>query len=81
MKLADISIRKPVSVTVGVILILLFGLIGFFRIPVQLTPNIDKGRITVRTRWPGASAHEVERELVDEQEEYLRSLAKITFTF
>jgi hydrophobic/amphiphilic exporter-1 (mainly G- bacteria), HAE1 family len=39
MKLVDISIKKPVTVTVGAILLILFGFISLFRIPIQLTPN------------------------------------------
>ena len=41
MKLVDISIKKPVTVTVGAILLLLFGLLALVRIPIQLTPNVD----------------------------------------
>ena len=74
MSLTQGAIRKPVSVTVCVILVLLFGLLGLFRIPIQLTPNIDKAQVTVRTRWPGASPQEVEREIIDVQEEYLKNV-------
>ena len=41
MKLVDTAIKKPVTVTVGVILLVLFGFISLFRIPIQLTPNVD----------------------------------------
>ena len=47
MQLVATSIRKPVSVTVGVLLIALFGMISFYRIPIQLTPTVDRPRITV----------------------------------
>ncbi len=74
MMLTEVSIRKPVSVAVGVILVLLFGVIAFLEIPIQLTPNIDKARITVQTRWGGVSPKEIEREIVEEQEDYLKSV-------
>ena len=74
MKLVDTAIKKPVSVTVGVILVLLFGLVSLFRIPIQLTPNVDLPEISVETVWRGASPLEIEREIVDVQEEELKNL-------
>lgn len=74
MKLVDTAIKKPVTVTVGVILVLLFGLVSLFRIPIQLTPNVDLPEISVRTVWQGASPLEIEREIVDVQEEELKNL-------
>jgi HAE1 family hydrophobic/amphiphilic exporter-1 len=74
MKLIEQSIRFPVSTAVGVILLVLFGTISLFRLPVQLTPNVEEAEITVITVWPGASPQEVEREIVLEQEDQLKSL-------
>lgn len=74
MKLIDWSIKYPVTVTVGVLLVTLFGIVGLLQIPIQLTPTIDRPKITVDTRWFGASPKEVEREIVQEQEEQLKSV-------
>ena len=74
MKLVELSIKKPVTVTVGVILLVLFGLLSLFRIPIQLTPNVDKPEISVETVWRGASPLEVEREIVDVQEDELKNV-------
>ncbi len=74
MKLIESSIRLPVSTAVGVILLVLFGALALTRIPVQLTPNVEEPVVTVSTFWPGASPQEIEREIVDEQEEQLKSL-------
>ena len=74
MKLVDASIKRPVSVVVGVLFVALFGLISFYRIPVQLTPDVDRPVVNVSTFWPGASPEEVEQEIVQRQEEQLKSL-------
>jgi len=74
VKIVSSAVRFPVSTAVGVIFIVLFGALSLFRIPVQLTPSVDEPRITVRTAWPGASPMEIEREIIDEQEEQLKSL-------
>ena len=72
--LVEYAIRYPVSVTVGVLFIVLFGIVALLSIPVQLTPNVEKPEITVETQWPGASPEEVEREITDEQEEQLKNV-------
>ena len=74
MRLVDTAIKRPVSVIVGVLFVALFGLISLFRIPVQLTPDVDRPIITVSTVWPGASPEEVEQEIVQRQEEQLKSV-------
>jgi HAE1 family hydrophobic/amphiphilic exporter-1 len=67
-------VQNPVKVTVGVILILLFGILAMFRMPMQLTPEVEIPTLTIETVWPGASPQEVEQEIVQEQEEQLKSV-------
>jgi len=67
-------IDRPVTVGVGVILLLLFGLIALFKIPIQLTPEVIKPEITVETFWRGASPREIEREVTERQEEQLKAI-------
>ncbi len=71
-------ILNPVKVAVGVILIVLFGAISAFRMPMQLAPDVTRPVVTVRTSWPGVSPQEVEKEIVNEQEEQLKSIAGLT---
>ena len=74
MKLVEQSLKYGVTVAVGVILILMFGIIALLRIPVQLTPEISQPELSIRTTWPGASPEEIEREIIDEQEQHLKSI-------
>jgi len=62
---------------VGVILLTLFGMLSLFRLPIQLTPDVDKPEITVTTTWEGASPQEVEREIIEEQEDKLKSIQSL----
>jgi hydrophobic/amphiphilic exporter-1 (mainly G- bacteria), HAE1 family len=74
MQLIESIIHNPVKVTVGVLLVVLFGLVALDRMPMQLTPEVQRPTISVETSWPGASPQEVEREVVLEQEEQLKSV-------
>ena len=74
MDLIRIAISKPVAVTVGVFLTILFGVLSVTQIPVQLTPIVDSTVITVQTFWEGASPQEVEQEIVEKQEDKLKGI-------
>jgi len=78
MNLVASFIRNPVKVSVGVLLVALFGTIALLRMPMQLTPEVQTPTLTIETRWPGASPQEVEREIVQEQEEQLKSVEGVT---
>ena len=75
MNAIKFSIEKPVTVIVGVILVILFGLIGLSRMPYQLSPTVIEPEITVTTSWPGATPYEVEREIIEEQEKVLKGVS------
>lgn len=74
MNLIAFAVQNPVKVVVAVFLLVLFGIIAYLSTPVQLTPDVVEPEITVSTVWPGASAQEVEREIIEEQEEQLKSV-------
>ena len=74
MSLIDSSIRYPVSVIVGVLIAVMGGYIALTYVPIQLTPDVDRPVINVTTSWPGASPEEIEKDIVDQQEEYLKSV-------
>ena len=59
---------------VAVLIICLFGLLAILRVPIQMIPDLDVRIVTVITQWPGASPQDVEKEIVIEQEEYLRRI-------
>jgi HAE1 family hydrophobic/amphiphilic exporter-1 len=77
MDLIRWSMNRPVSVAVGVLLIVMFGLIGFGAIPIQLTPTVDRPIITVNTSWPGRSPQEIVDEITKEQEERLKNVKNL----
>jgi hydrophobic/amphiphilic exporter-1 (mainly G- bacteria), HAE1 family len=78
MSLVDAFVRNPVKVSVGVLLVALFGVIALMRMPLQLTPEVQTPTITITTVWPGASPKEVEQELIVEQEEQLKGVEGAT---
>ena len=74
MNLFEVFIRNPVKVSVGVLIIVLFGAISLVTMPKQLIPAVENPILSVETRWPGASPQEIEREIAQEQEEQLAAI-------
>ena len=74
MSLINSSIRFPVTVIVGVLIVVIGGYLALSRVPVQLTPEVERPIINVSTTWVGASPGEIEKEIIEQQEEYLKSV-------
>ena len=79
MGIIEFCLKKPVLVAVAVTFLLLAGIWALFSIPIQLTPDVETPKVTVRTYWPGASPYEVEREIVKKQEEFLNKIPTFYF--
>jgi hydrophobic/amphiphilic exporter-1 (mainly G- bacteria), HAE1 family len=75
MDLIKLSVRQPVTVLVGVILVMMAGLVALDRVPIQLTPTVEDTVVSVTTRWEDASPNEIEEEIVDKQEEKLQGVS------
>lgn len=69
-----IALSNPVAVAVACILLVIFGAMSLSRLPVQMTPSIDRPTISISTGWRGAAPSEVEAEIVEPQEAQLRDV-------
>lgn len=74
MNLIRLSILRPIAVIAAVLMVVMFGIVALQTIPIQLTPDVRKPIIQIQTLWPGAAPAEVEREIVNRQEEVLKGL-------
>jgi HAE1 family hydrophobic/amphiphilic exporter-1 len=78
MGIIRFAIHNPVKVAVGVLLLLLFGAVSLYTIPVQLTPNVSTPIISIETQWTGTTPEEIEREIIEEQEDVLKGVNGLT---
>ncbi|MCA9167920.1 MAG: efflux RND transporter permease subunit [Planctomycetales bacterium] len=74
MHLIHAIVHNPVKVAVGVLLMALFGIVAMLTMPMQLTPEVQTPTISIRTAWRGASPQEIEREIIQPQEEQLKGV-------
>ena len=73
----EAGIRRGTILTVSVLIICVLGIVAALRIPVQMIPDLDVRTISVITGWPGATPQDVEKEILIEQERYLRTLPNL----
>ncbi|MCB1809494.1 MAG: efflux RND transporter permease subunit, partial [Candidatus Competibacteraceae bacterium] len=74
MNLIRSAIDRPIAVIAAVLMIVMFGVLALRTIPVQLAPDVRSPIITIKTSWFGAAPAEVEREIVNRQEDALKGL-------
>jgi HAE1 family hydrophobic/amphiphilic exporter-1 len=60
MKIIDISIRRRVTIAMFTVAIVLFGVVSFLRLKVNLLPDLTYPTLTVRTEYAGAAPAEIE---------------------
>lgn len=70
-------VRRGTLLTVIVLIVSVMGILAAFRVPVQMIPDLEVRAITVETRWPGATPQDVEKEILIEQEDYLRTIPNL----
>jgi multidrug efflux pump len=75
VKLSDTAIRRPVLTTMMSAALILFGAIGYFRLPVREFPDVDAPIVSVTTVLPGANPRVMESTVTDILEEELSTIA------
>ncbi|MEG0157620.1 MAG: efflux RND transporter permease subunit, partial [Anaerovoracaceae bacterium] len=75
--LSKFSVKKPFSVLVMVVMILVFGGVSFTKMTPDLFPNIDLPYVMVMTAYPGAAPEEVESKVTSPMEQQMASLENL----
>ncbi|QBY03975.1 efflux RND transporter permease subunit [Thalassotalea sp. HSM 43] len=73
----EATVKRGILVAVIVSISCILGLVSALNIPVQMIPDLEVRTITVQTGWPGATPQDIEKEILIEQERYLRSLENL----
>jgi HAE1 family hydrophobic/amphiphilic exporter-1 len=74
-KLAEICIKRPVFASVLILILVVVGAAGFFKLGVDRFPNVDFATVTVTTTQPGASPESIETEITQPIEEAVNTIS------
>ncbi len=77
MRIAELSIRRPVLATMGVAALVVFGVVSYRTLDVSLFPDVDFPIVTVSVVYEGADPRTVESEVTDVLEEGVNTIAGI----
>jgi len=77
MKLADVSIRRPVFACMMSLALVTLGFFSYRSLGVDLMPRTEPANVNVRIGLPGASAEEVELQITEVVETAVNSIAGI----
>lgn len=77
MFLSDVSVKRPVLATVLSLLLIVFGIVSFQKLPLREYPNIDAPVVSIDTRYRGASSNVVETRITEVIEESIAGIEGI----
>ena len=75
--LANLSVRRPIFATVLVLVVLVFGIVGYKQLGVDRFPKVDFPTVSVITELPGAAPKEIETEVSAKIEEAVNTISGI----
>jgi len=74
MSLPQFAVRRPVTVTMLVVSMVIMGLVAYTLLRVDMLPEIEPPAISVITLYPGATALDIESEVTELLEDQFSSL-------
>lgn len=75
--LSKFSVKKPYTVMVGIVLVLILGVVSFMNMTTDLLPNMNLPYALVMTTYPGASPEEVEMVVTKPVEQAMATVSNI----
>ncbi|WP_088329194.1 efflux RND transporter permease subunit [Lacimicrobium sp. SS2-24] len=80
MNLTRTSIKNPAALLVIMTLLLVFGMMSLFSLPIQLIPDIQQPQINIASGWRNAAPEEVESVIIEPLENAVRSAPGVVET-
>jgi multidrug efflux pump len=77
MSLPEICIRRPIFAIMLNLIVVLFGVVGYMRLPVRELPDVDPPIVTITTQYRGANAEVIEAEVTERIEQEVNTIPGI----
>ena len=77
MSIYSTAVKKPVSVIMIFIGVVILGLYSYLQLPVDFFPKMDPPMISIFTFYPGANAEDVEQNITKKLEDHLGSISNL----
>lgn len=80
MFLSDLSIKRPILVSMVLLVFIVFGALAYFVLPLNLMPDINLPFVIIQTVYPGAGPSEVETQVTKRIEDALATVSLVDYT-
>lgn len=77
MNLTSFSIKRPVTIFMSIIAVLMFGIVSFTKLNVDMLPSFNLPMLMIMTNYPGAGPEEIESLVTDPFESILLTTSNI----
>ncbi|HBQ20556.1 MAG: hypothetical protein A2Z91_07215 [Deltaproteobacteria bacterium GWA2_38_16] len=79
MKFISFCVNRPIATMMMLSILIFFGLISLWRIPVDLFPNVSHPQLSIVTKFENASSEEIEKNITKPLEEELSFLKNLEY--
>ena len=80
MSVTRTSVKRPLTIIMIFVIVLMFGAIGYSKMPADIMPEIDIPVVMVQTTWPGAGPEDIDEEISKKIEKTLSSVSSVKTT-
>ncbi len=77
MKLPEFSVNRPVTTSMIAMILVVVGTISFFRLGLDLFPDIEFPTVSVITTYRGASSEDIEKTITKPVEQVVSSVSRV----
>ncbi|MCD4651205.1 MAG: efflux RND transporter permease subunit [Candidatus Cloacimonetes bacterium] len=79
MFLSDLSIKRPILITMIIMVFIVFGLLGYFALNLNMMPDVSIPFVTIQTIYPGAGPKEIETQITKIIEDEVATISNINY--
>lgn len=80
MNLTKTSIKRPLTIIMVFLILMMFGYIGYTRMPADLMPKMDIPVLTIQTVWQGAGPEDIDEQVSKKIDEKVSAVSKVKET-
>lgn len=80
MNFTKTSIKRPLTIIMVFLIVIMFGYIGYVKMPEDLMPKMDIPVLSIQTVWQGAGPSDIDEQISKKIEEKVRGVSKVKAT-
>ncbi len=77
MRIVNFSVKRPVTMIISIVVLMILGFFTFSKMPVDLLPEMDFPIVAIMTSYAGAGPEEVESQITKPLEQSLNTLSNV----